>query len=378
MMQAGNTRVVISGVGLFTPPESVSNRELVESFNAWVDHYNTEHADAIAAGDVEPQGHSNVEFIEKASGIKSRFVMNKAGIIDPLRMLPRLEPRSNDEPSVMCEIGVAAAKQAMEQANVTADDIDAVVVAASNMERAYPAIAIEVQAELGIKGFAFDMNVACSSATFGIQQAYDMVVSGNARRVLMVNPEICTGHLNFRDRDSHFIFGDVATAVVIEAEKNCQSTHAFEILDTKLQTIFSNNIRNNFGFLNRATEEGVGEVDKLFVQEGRKVFREVCPAVAEQITNQLAKMNIEPDSLKRIWLHQANRNMNELIAKKILGREPTDDESPTILDEYANTSSAGSVIAFKKYNEDFEPGDLGVLSSFGAGYSIGSIVLKRI
>jgi beta-ketodecanoyl-[acyl-carrier-protein] synthase len=327
---------------------------------------------------VEPKGHSNVEFIEKASGIKSRFVMNKAGIVDPMRMMPRLEPRSNEEPSVMCEIAVAAAKQAMEQANVTADDIDAVLVAASNMERAYPAMAIEVQAELGIKGFAFDMNVACSSATFGIQQAYDMVVSGNARRVLMVNPEICTGHLNFRDRDSHFIFGDVATAVVIESAEHCRSDHAFEILDTKLQTIYSNNIRNNFGFLNRATEEGVGQVDKLFVQEGRKVFREVCPAVAEQITQQLAKMEIDPDSLKRIWLHQANKNMNELIAKKVLGREPSDEESPTILDEYANTSSAGSVIAFKKYNEDFEPGDLGVLSSFGAGYSIGSIVLKRI
>ena len=377
-MQTGNTRVVISGAGLFTPAESVSNRELVESFNAWVDQYNAEHADAIGAGEMEPKGHSNVEFIEKASGIKSRFVMNKAGIVDPMRMMPRLEPRSNDEPSVMCEIGVAAAKQAMEQANVTAEDIDAVLVAASNMERAYPAMAIEVQAELGIKGFAFDMNVACSSATFGIQQAYDMVVSGNARRVLMVNPEICTGHLNFRDRDSHFIFGDVATAVVIESAEHCRSDHAFEILDTKLQTIYSNNIRNNFGFLNRATEEGVGQVDKLFVQEGRKVFREVCPAVAEQITQQLAKMEIEPDSLKRIWLHQANKNMNELIAKKVLGREPSDEESPTILDEYANTSSAGSVIAFKKYNEDFEPGDLGVLSSFGAGYSIGSIVLKRI
>ena len=377
-MQIGNTRVDISGAGLFTPAESVTNHELVESFNTWVDHYNTEHADAIAAGEVEPKGPSNVEFIEKASGIKSRFVMNKAGIVDPMRMMPRLEPRSNEEPSVMCEIAVAAAKQAMEQANVTADDIDAVLVAASNMERAYPAMAIEVQAELGIKGFAFDMNVACSSATFGIQQAYDMVVSGNARRVLMVNPEICTGHLNFRDRDSHFIFGDVATAVVIESAEHCRSDHAFEILDTKLQTIYSNNIRNNFGFLNRATEEGVGQVDKLFVQEGRKVFREVCPAVAEQITQQLAKMEIDPDLLKRIWLHQANKNMNELIAKKVLGREPSDEESPTILDEYANTSSAGSVIAFKKYNEDFEPGDLGVLSSFGAGYSIGSIVLKRI
>tara|TARA_B100000900_G_scaffold69890_1_gene55194 strand:- start:3909 stop:5042 length:1134 start_codon:yes stop_codon:yes gene_type:complete len=377
-MRPDNPRVVISGAGLFTPSESVSNHELVESFNAWVDHYNAKHADSIAAGELEPKDYSNVEFIEKASGIKSRFVMNKAGIVDPMRMLPRLEPRSNDEPSVMCEIGVTAAKQAMEQANVTANDIDAVLVAASNMERAYPAIAIEVQADLGIKGFAFDMNVACSSATFGIQQAYDMVVSGNARRVLMVNPEICTGHLNFRDRDSHFIFGDVATAVVIESAAHCRSDHAFEILDTKLQTIFSNNIRNNFGFLNRATEEGVNQSDKLFVQEGRKVFREVCPAVAEQITQQLAKMKIEPDSLKRIWLHQANKNMNELIARKVLGREPSAEESPTILDEYANTSSAGSVIAFKKYNEDFEPGDLGILSSFGAGYSIGSIVLKRI
>lgn len=377
-MTGSNKRVAISGAGLFTPAESVSNEELVESFNAWVDLYNAENAEAIAAGELEAKGHSNVEFIEKASGIKSRFVMNKSGIIDPERMVPRLRPRSNDEPSVMCEMGVVAAKQAMAQANVTAEDIDAVLVAASNMERAYPAMAIEVQAELGIKGFAFDMNVACSSATFGIQQANDMVVSGSARRVLMVNPEICTGHLNFRDRDSHFIFGDVATAVVVEAVEGCQSTHAFEILDTKLQTIFSNNIRNNFGFLNRATEEGVGQVDKLFVQEGRKVFREVCPAVAEQITEQLQKMSIEPDALKRIWLHQANRNMNELIAKKVLGRAPSDEESPTILDEYANTSSAGSVIAFKKYNEDFQPGDLGVLSSFGAGYSIGSIVLKRI
>ena len=377
-MLAGKAQVVISGAGLFTPSDRVSNHELVESFNAWVDHYNAEHADAIAAGNLEPKNHSNAEFIEKASGIKSRFVMNKAGIVDPTRMSPRLEPRSNDEPSIMCEIGVAAAKQALEQANVTAEDIDAVLVAASNMERAYPAIAIEVQAELGITGFAFDMNVACSSATFGIQQAYDMVVSGSARRVLIVNPEICTGHLNFRDRDSHFIFGDVATAVVIESAQHCRSDQAFEVLDTKLQTIFSNNIRNNFGFLNRATEEGVGQLDKLFVQEGRKVFREVCPAVAEHITQQLAKLAIEPDSLKRIWLHQANKNMNELIAKRVLGREPSDIESPTILDEYANTSSAGSVIAFKKYNEDFEPGDLGVLSSFGAGYSIGSIVLKRI
>ena len=368
---------VITGSGLFTPAERISNEELVTSFNAWVDLYNAENSDAIAAGELEAKTHSSAEFIEKASGIKSRFVINKAGILDPKRMVPEIPERHNDEPSVMCEIACRAAEQAMNEAGVDASDLDAVIVAASNMQRAYPAMAIEVQSALGAKGFAFDMNVACSSATFGIQQASDAVRSGSAARVLVVNPEICTGHLNFRDRDSHFIFGDVATAVVVETDETAASSAGWDILDTRLQTLFSNNIRNNFGFLNRADESGIGQTDKLFIQEGRKVFKEVCPAVAEQITDQLSDMGIDADDLKRIWLHQANQNMNDLIARKVFGRAPSEEESPTILDEYANTSSAGSIIAFHKHSADLTSGDLAVLCSFGAGYSIGSIVLRR-
>ena len=368
---------VITGSGLFTPAESISNEELVASFNAWVDLYNADNSEAIAAGDVEAKTHSSADFIEKASGIKSRYVINKAGILDPERMVPEIPERHNDEPSVMCEIACRAAEQAMAEACIGASDLDAVIVAASNMQRAYPAMAIEVQSALGASGFAFDMNVACSSATFGIQQASDAVKSGSAARVLVVNPEICTGHLNFRDRDSHFIFGDVATAVLVESDATAASGAGWDILDTCLQTLFSNNIRNNFGFLNRADESGIGQTDKLFIQKGRKVFKEVCPAVAEQITGQLADMNIAPDDLKRIWLHQANQNMNDLIARKVFGRSPTEEESPTILDEYANTSSAGSMIAFHKHNSDLVTGDLAVLCSFGAGYSIGSIVLRR-
>ncbi len=370
--------VVITGTGLYTPEESVSNEELVTAFNAWVDGYNCEHAAAIDAGEVEAKVHSSAEFIEKASGIKSRYVLNKTGIIDPELMTPAIPERPNEQISVMAEIAVSAAKEALERAGITASDVDAVIVAASNMQRAYPAMAVEVQDALGAKGYAFDMNVACSSATFGIQQARDAIRSGSAQRVLMVNPEICTGHLNFRDRDSHFIFGDVATAVVVEAQKVAQTEEAYEILDTRLQTLFSNNIRNNFGFLNRTDASGIGSVDKLFVQEGRKVFKEVCPAVAQQITEQLADLNIDPDELSRLWLHQANRNMNDLIARKVLGRDPSDAESPTILDEYANTSSAGSIIAFHKFREDLLSGDLGVLCSFGAGYSIGSVVLRHV
>jgi beta-ketodecanoyl-[acyl-carrier-protein] synthase len=370
------TDAVISGTGLFTPEESVSNEELVTAFNTWVDLFNNEHSEAIANGEIEAKTYSSTAFIEKASGIKSRFVLNKSGIIDPHRMAPKLAERPNSDLSVMAEIGVKAAQKALEAAGLDGSDLDAVIVAASNMQRAYPAMAVEIQAALGAKGFAFDMNVACSSATFGIQQARDSIRSGSSQRILMVNPEICTGHLNFRDRDAHFIFGDVATAVVIESKAVVQAKPHFDIIDTRLQTIFSNNIRNNFGFMNRADESGIGAVDKLFVQEGRKVFKEVCPAVAQQITEQLTDLDLKADQLSRLWLHQANRNMNDLIARRVLGRDPSDKESPTILDTYANTSSAGSIIAFHLNRDDLAPGELGVLCSFGAGYSIGSVVLR--
>ena len=371
-------RAVISGTGLYTPRESISNEELVAAFNSWVDIFNEDNAEAIAEGREQPKTHSSAEFIEKASGIRSRFVLDKAGILDPQRMTPSIPERVDSELSVMAEIGVEAAKEALHMAGIDGSDLDAVIVAASNMQRAYPAMAVEVQDALGAKGFAFDMNVACSSATFGIQQARDAIRSGSARRVLMVNPEICTGHLNFRDRDSHFIFGDVATAVVIEAGETATSEGCFEIIDSRLQTLFSNNIRNNFGFLNRTDESGIGAVDKLFVQEGRKVFKEVCPAVAEQICQQLSDLQISPEQLSRLWLHQANRNMNDLIARRVLGRDPSETESPTILDTYANTSSAGSIIAFHLNRNDLSTSDLGVLCSFGAGYSIGSVVLRAL
>ncbi|MDH4612666.1 beta-ketoacyl-ACP synthase III [Pseudomonas sp. BN102] len=369
--------VVISGTGLYTPPNSISNEELVASFNAYVQAFNAENAAAIERGEIEALAESSVAFIEKASGIKSRFVVDKDGILDPKRMTPRIPERSNDEWGILCEMAVAAAKQALERAGKTPADIDGVIVACSNLQRAYPAVAIEVQAALGIDGFGYDMNVACSSATFGIQAATNAVQTGQARAILMVNPEICTGHLNFRDRDSHFIFGDAATAVIIERADQATSKHQFEVVGTKLLTQFSNNIRNNFGFLNRAAEEGVGARDKLFVQEGRKVFKDVCPMVAELIAAHLAENKLVVGDVKRFWLHQANLNMNLLIARKLLGRDAESQEAPVILDTYANTSSAGSVIAFHKHQDDLPSGSLGVLSSFGAGYSIGSVILRK-
>lgn len=386
------TASVIAATGLFTPEQSITNEELVTAYNAWAERWNAEQADRIAAGELEALTPSSVEFIEKASGIKKRFVLDKAGILDPARMVPHLPERGNDELSILAEMAVKAAEQAIAAWGKPVSEIGAVICAASNMQRPYPAMAIEVQQALGIDGFAFDMNVACSSATFGIKTAADFIASGSAKAVLMVNPEICSAHLNFMDRDSHFIFGDVATAVIVESAETA-GPGGWDVLGTRLKTVFSNNIRNNFGFLNRAAREDVEAVydgkpasssaavgeknDKMFVQQGRKVFKDVVPMVSDMIVAHARDLGLEPAALNRLWLHQANINMNDMIGRKVLGRDPSPSENVIILDDYANTSSAGSIIAFHLHQDGLKTGDVGLICSFGAGYSAGTVFVRK-
>ena len=368
--------VVISGTGLYHPAHSISNEELVQAFNRYVDLENARNAQAIAQGTAVPLQHSSAEFIEKASGIQRRYVVEKSGVLDPERMYPNLEARSDDALSLMAEIAVKAAQQALEQAGKTGAEVDMVLCAASNMQRAYPAIAVEVQHALGAKGYGFDMNVACSSATFAIEQAVNAVRCGTAQCVLVVNPEITSAHLEWKDRDCHFIFGDVCTAILIERAQTATGAALWEVQSTQLATQFSNNIRNNFGFMNRSENSDPVARDKTFRQEGRKVFKEVVPIAAEHIAAHLQKLGKAPAQMQRFWLHQANLAMNQLVLKKLVG-EVTQERAPVILQEFANTASAGSIIAFHQYRQDLKSGDEGVICSFGAGYSVGSVVVRK-
>lgn len=372
-----STKVVISGSGIWTPADVITNDELVESYNIYAEKFNIDHAVDIASGKIKEKPLSSVRFIEKSSGIKARHVYDKEGILDINRMRPKYPERKENELSIQAEIGVIAAREAMAAAGKTAADIDAVIVACAYTQRAYPAIAIEIQHELGINGFGFDMLVACSAATFGLHRAYDSLRSGSAKCVLAINPELNTPQVNFCDRDSHFIFGDVSTAIIMERAETCTSPNSYEILSTRALTQFSSNIRSNFGHLSYVTDADPFGWDKLFHQSGRIVFKEVSPIAAKLMSEHLASLDLKPNDVKRFWLHQANINMNNMVVKELLGEDVDEKIIPTILNQYANTASAGSIIAFHLYNSDLKKGDIGVICSFGAGYSVGSLILRK-
>jgi len=367
--------IYIAGTGYWKASEIVTNDEIVNSFNSYVDKFNSEYADEISAGSIEPLGPSSSEFIEKASGIKTRYLIDKKNCLDIDVMRPILRKECAENLSILAEMSIHAAREAIEQAGIAPSDIDAVILGTSHSARNYPSVAMEVMEELGIEGYGYDMLVGCSSTTFAISNAYSDIASGLAETVLVINPELTSPHNDFTLRDSHFIFGDACVASIIQ--KNATSKHKAKILDRKLVTHFSNNIRSDFSYLNRVEENPRSEKDLFFKQNGKSVFKEVCPMVASLITDQIDRNGLEVSDISQFWLHQANSNMCRFIITKILGTNDYDPKMcPMILSEFGNVASAGSMLSYH-LNNYLEKGNKGIICSFGAGYSICSIIIEK-
>lgn len=355
----------------------MTNDELVVAFNEFVRRDNDKHADEIAAGKREALKTSSSEFIVKASGIKRRYVHDKTGLLDPERMCPNIPDRPEESLSVQAEYSVNAAKRALAKAGKSGEEIDLVVLGASNLQRLYPAIAIEVQEAIGARGWALDMSLGCSAATGATIVASQAIQAGTAKCALVVVPELTTGHMNWRDRDSHFIFGDASVSLVVEPVANAKAG-AWEILSTKMLSKYSATaIRNNLGYLDRCDPTTQFSNSKLFHQQGRKVFKDVVPLASKFITEHLESLGLTTAQISRFWLHQANQKLNEVVAEWVLGRVATREEAPIILDEFGNTASAGSLLAFSRHSDDMPSGSYGLMCSFGAGYSLGSLALQR-
>jgi beta-ketodecanoyl-[acyl-carrier-protein] synthase len=226
--------VVISGTGLFTPEHVISNEELVAAYNAWANKYNDDHAANIRQGEIEAKPLSSSEFIVKASGIRQRFAYIKDGILDIDRMRPRIPERSEAELVRSGGDGrpCGPGRPYRTPANRLPTSMLWWSPAPIPSDPTQP-LPSRSRMPWEIDGFAFDMLVACSAATFALHRAYEMIVAGTARCVLLINPELTSPQVNYQDRDSHFIFGDVATATIVERMDTCTASQSYEILSTR-------------------------------------------------------------------------------------------------------------------------------------------------
>lgn len=360
------TGTAITGAGVWHPEHVLTNDEICGAFNEYVRRVN-------ATGAQPPLAESSPEFIERASGIKRRYIVDKTGVLDPERMCPNVPERGDDELSVQAEFAVNAITRALAAAGRVGEDVDLVVCGTSMLQRAYPALAIEIQHAIGARGLGFDLSLGCASAMAALQVATTAIQTGLATCAVVVSPELMSGHNNWRERDGHFLFGDAAVALVIERAR----PGSWEILSLRAMSKFSSNIRNNFGFMNRFDPSTQFGADKLFTQKGRRVYKDVIPMAAKFIAEHVESHGVKPTEVARYWLHQANRNMNDLISERILGRPATAQEAPMIIETYGNTASAGAAIAFTEHSDDLVTGSYGLLAAFGAGYSIGSVMMQR-
>tara|TARA_R110000868_G_scaffold106587_3_gene292249 strand:- start:19165 stop:20280 length:1116 start_codon:yes stop_codon:yes gene_type:complete len=366
---------IIRSTGYWAPPEVISNDELVASYNAYATRFNNDNAAAIAAGQVEEVPLSSAEFITNASGIQRRHVYEKSGILDINAMTPRIAPREFEDISTQAEFAMQAVRPALEKAGRTGAEIDGVIVASSAQQRNFPGLSCEIQNLIGSDGWSFDLTMACASALYGLNLANAMIRSGQAHRILVCSPEIMTCINVHSRRDVHFIFGDAASAILVEADDGTPG--GWEVLGTHTRNKFSNHLRSDFGFINIAERVVKPDFQPGLDQDGHRVFKDVvsfAPVVAREL---MAQLNLEPEEISRAWLHQANNRMVDLIAKRILGRDRTEQNAPSTLEEYGNTSSSSVVMNFEMNSDDMKAGENGVMCAFGAGYGVGAAVIRK-
>lgn len=366
---------IIRATGFWTPPDTISNAELVSSYNAYAERFNREHAAAIAAGETAEVPLSSAEFITNASGIERRHVYEKSGILDIDTLTPRIPPRGFDDISVQAEFAMHAVRPALEKAGRDGSQIDGVIVASSAQQRNFPGLSCEIQNLIGSNGWSFDLTMACSSALYGLNLANAMIRSGQSQRILVCSPEIMTCINVHSRRDVHFIFGDAASAILVEADDGTPG--GWEVLGTHTQNKFSNHLRSDYGFINDAERTVDPDYRPGLDQDGHRVFKDVvsmAPVVARDL---MARLDLEPEDIDRAWLHQANIRMVDMIAKRILGRDRTPQNTPSILEEYGNTSSSSVVMNFEMNSDDMKPGETGIMCAYGAGYGVGAAAVRK-
>jgi len=269
------------------------------------------------------------------------------------------------------DLAIAAAADALAAAGLTGADIDAVVLATATPDQTFPATATRVQHGIGMNGgFAFDLHAVCAGFVFAIANANSMIVSGMARRVLVIGAETFSRILDWNDRATCVLFGDGAGAVILEAAEGMGSADDHGVLGTCLH---SDGAHNDILYVSGgpSTTQNTG----FLRMEGREVFRHAVVKLAEVADEVMEKVGVTGADVDWIVPHQANLRIIESTAKKT--GVPMAKVVVTVHD-HGNTSAASIPLALSIAVGDgrIRPGNLLLMEAIGGGLAWGSALLR--
>jgi len=319
-------RAVVKGIGHYLPERVVENAE----FEATLD--------------------TNDEWIRSRSGIERRHF---AG-----------------EGETTSTMATAAAKKALAMAGLEADDIDAVIVATSTADLTFPSAATMVQAQLGMKsGFAFDIQAVCAGFIFALSNANALILSGQARRVLVIGAETFSRIMDWTDRSTCVLFGDGAGALVLEADEGNGTSDDRGILSTDLN---SDGTHRDLLYVDGGSSTGTTGYLRM---QGNQVFRHAVEKLSKTATTAMETAGISSEDVDWIVPHQANIRIIQGTAKK-LGLSM--DKVVVTVQDHGNTSAASIPLALSVGVErgQIKPGDLVVTEAIGGGLAWGAVVLR--
>lgn len=320
-------RSIVLGSGAASPRNVVTNAELAERVE------------------------TSDEWIQQRTGIKQRYIA--------------------EDDETTASLGEAAARAAMDDAGVTIDEIDMILLATSTPNNTFPATAVEIQHRLGMKhGAAFDLQAVCSGFVYALTTADVYIKAGQARKVLVIGAETFSRILDWEDRTTCVLFGDGAGALVVGAGEGVGLSNDRGLLTSHL--------RSDGSHKDKLYVDGgpstTGTVGHLRMQ-GREVFKHAVAMITDVIEDAFAATGLSADDIDWFIPHQANRRIIDASAKKL---KIASEKVVITVDQHGNTSAASIPLAINAARKDgrLKQGDLVLLEAMGGGFTWGAVLVR--
>ncbi len=305
----------------------------------------------LTNADLEKMVDTSDEWIQQRSGIKTRHIA------------------ADDQTTA--DLAIAAAKQALERSGVSAEDVDGVIVATTTPDQTFPAVAVKVQAALGLgAGLAFDVQAVCTGFVYALSVADNFIKTGQAKNIIVVGAEKMSSIIDWEDRTTCVLFADGAGAVVLSAQEAEDSVSSEGIHSTHLYA--KGELRDLL--YTSGGPSSTGDSGSI-VMQGREVFKYAVTFMAQAVNDALAENDVSAGDIDWLVPHQANIRIIEATAKKL---NMDMDKVVVTVDHHGNTSAASIPLALNEAVEDgrIKEGDLLLLEAMGGGLTWGSALVR--